>query len=434
MADPYTLRVPRQSDRSIVTLFKELGNEASVENITINMGAAGNISVPIVEGETPEELETLLQANSSLIEAASISVPGFNISFHRGGRGVPVQERSPFFDDIAFTFNKQQCELSETERLSLITHAAKALGPFDPNRSVDGGLSREQQQLISIHSSTLERLEALNEELIRKSEDFRQKLENQHQERADELEAKHQERSQQLQEEVNKKRKELESREDKIREKLKEIDDRQNTHVRRELRKSIIDEIRSRSEDMSLTRSTSRLRWPIHILCILLMGFLGIGAVYYAIELGNLVRYQDVSNWAIITTLSKQLLVSISFGATAVFYIRWLNSWFSEHANNEFRLRQLQLDFERASWVVETAFEWKGAEGSTIPNELLEPISKNLFSPENNIREDMHPADQLASALLGTASAVRLKSGESELDLDGKRLAKAQRQTGGNKT
>ena len=158
------------------------------------------------------------------------------------------------------------------------------------------------------------------------------------------------------------------------------------------------------------------------------MILLGGGAIYYAIELGGVVRDNNITNWAIVATLSKQLLVSVSFGATAVFYIRWLNSWFSEHANNEFRLRQLQLDFERASWVVETAFEWKGAEGSAIPKELLEPISKNLFSPDENLRQDVHPADQLASALLGTASAVRLKSGDSELELDGKRLAKANSQ------
>jgi hypothetical protein len=425
MADPYSLRVPRQPDRSIVSLFKELAKKAGVDSIKLNVGAAGNIQVPVSTEEEPEELQTLLEANSSLIESASVGIPGFGISFHRGGRGKAPPDRSPFFDDIAFAFSNQQCQLSEGDRLSLITHTAKALGPFDPNRSVGGGLSEEQQQLISIHSSTLDRLETLNEELIRKSEDFRQRLENQHQERADELETKHQERSQHLQEEFDKKRKELESREDKIREKLKEIDDRQNTHVRRELRKSIIDEIRSRSEDMSLTENTSRLRWPIHGVCILLMVLLGAGSVYYAIELGELVRANDITNWSIVATLSKQLLVSISLGATAVFYIRWLNSWFSEHANNEFRLRQLQLDFERASWVVETAFEWKGAEGSTIPNELLEPISKNLFSPGDNLREDMHPADQLASALLGTASVVRLKSGDSELELDGKRLAKA---------
>jgi len=425
VADPYSLRVPRQPDRSIVNLFKELGQKVNIDFIGLNVGAAGTIQVPVSNGDEPEELQTLLEANSSLIDSASVRIPGFTISFHRGGWRKAPQDRSPFFDDICFTLNSQQCQLSEADRLSLITHTAKALGPFDPNRSVGGGLSKEQQQLISIHSSTLDRLETLNEELIRKSEDFRQRLEDQYKQRFDELETQYQERAQHLQEGFDKKRKELESREDKIREKLKEIDDRQNTHVRRELRKSIIDEIRSRSEDMSLTQNTSRLRWPIHGVCILLMVLLGGAAVYYAIELGELVRANDITNWAIIAALSKQLLVSISFGATAVFYIRWLNSWFSEHANNEFRLRQLQLDFERASWVVETAFEWKGAEGSTIPNELLEPISKNLFSLDDNLRQEVHPADQLASALLGTASAVRLKSGDSELELDGKRLAKA---------
>lgn len=433
MADPHTIRVPRQPDRSVVKLFKELAEQAGVTTVKLNLGAAGTLEVPVGE-DSPEELEKLLAADSSLIESASIPIPGFGISFHRGGRGKPAPERSPFFDDISFAFNQQQCKLTEGERLSLITLAARSLGPFDPKRSVGGGLSEEQQQLLSIHSSTLERLESLNEELIRSSEEFRRKLEGQYQERADELEEKHQQRTQHLQDEIDKKRKELESRENEMREKLNEIDDRQNTHVRRELRKSIIDEIRSRSEDMSLTKSTSRLRWPIHAVCIALMLLFGSGAVFYAVELGQLIREDGTSNWALMAILSKQLFLSLSFGATAVFYIRWLNSWFSEHASNEFRLRQLQLDVERASWVVETAFEWKGAEGSTIPNELLEPITKNLFSPEDNIRQDFHPADQLASALLGTASTVKLKVGDSEVNLDGKRLSKVKSQGGGGNT
>ncbi|WP_348719983.1 hypothetical protein [uncultured Alcanivorax sp.] len=123
--------------------------------------------------------------------------------------------------------------------------------------------------------------------------------------------------------------------------------------------------------------------------------------------------------------VGKQILLSGAFGASVIFYVRWMNAWFSQHASTEFQLRQFQLDIERASWVVETALEWKDAKGSTIPAELLGPISNNLFGAESTDSSVVTPADELASALLGTASKVRLNVAGSELELDGKKLNKA---------
>lgn len=422
MADPHTISVPRQTDRNIVDRFLGIAESQQITSIKINTGAGGQFELSTSDS-FPEQVAALLDENLSVIESASIPVPGFTIRFHRGGRGKSVQERSPYYDDISFSYSQQNCKISEADRLYLITRIAKELQPVDPNRVV-GGLSEEQQQLLAVHSSTLGRLEGLNEKLIKDSEEFRHRLEEKYQERADELETKHHERADQLEEEYGQKAKELEEREEEVRRKLKEIDDRQNTHVRRELRKSILEEIRDRSQDMRLTQSTSRLRLPVHFVCIVLMGLLGGGAIFYAVELSAIVRAEEVGGNALFAVLAKQLFVSVAFGATSVFYLRWLNSWFSKHADNEFRLRQLQLDVERASWVVETAFEWKDAKGMSIPHELLEPISKGLFHSDDNGSEELHPADQLASALLGTASSVRLRVGDSEVTLDGKKLAK----------
>jgi len=86
-----------------------------------------------------------------------------------------------------------------------------------------------------------------------------------------------------------------------------------------------------------------------------------------------------------------------------------MNRWFERHSELEFQLKQFELDIDRATWVVETALEWRQEQHSTIPNHLLESISRNLFSrSDKDEGSDMHPADYLASALLGKASALRL--------------------------
>lgn len=97
--------------------------------------------------------------------------------------------------------------------------------------------------------------------------------------------------------------------------------------------------------------------------------------------------------------------------------------------NEEFRLRWLELDIERASWVLEMALEWReGAEGaeSEIPPVLLEKFTQNLFA--DNVEADhtpLNPTEQLAAQLLGAASELKLKvPGGSELTLDRKSVKK----------
>lgn len=425
MATPHVIRIPRQSDRAIVELFRDLAAEHEIRQIPISMGAAGIIQIPSDGGNT-EALETLLKVDSSLIESASVNIPGFTVNFYRGGYPTPSQPtKSAIFDDITFTFNAQQSTLSEAARLEIIGKVAKTLGPFNPERTVSGFLSDEQQQLLAIHSSTLERLEGLNEELIRGSEEFRRKLQSDFQHRSDDLEGDFRKRLESLENEFDKRKGTLDQKEELLDKKVKEIDDRQNTHVRREIRKDILVEIRNRSREFKLTAGTNKLRLSVHAVCLVLLGVLGVANAVYANELTNLLRETDSFSTSVAILTAKQVFLSAAFGATAVFYIRWLNAWSSEHAAAEFKLRQFQLDIERASWVVETALEWKDVKDGAIPSELLEPITRNLFTEQKDTKPEMHPADELASALMGTAAKVRLKAGDSEVELDGKKLGKA---------
>ena len=175
MANEHLIRIPRQPDRSIVALFTDIASEQGLPHFSVNVGSAGSFNVASNDEESPE-LEMLLKAGSSLIESADVPIPGFGIAFHRGGYNT--QPKSAIFDDIRISANPQQAQLSEVQRLTLLTRISKALGPFDPERTVTGVLSPEQEQLLAIHSSTLERLEQLNTDLVRDSEAFRRNVES----------------------------------------------------------------------------------------------------------------------------------------------------------------------------------------------------------------------------------------------------------------
>jgi hypothetical protein len=121
-----------------------------------------------------------------------------------------------------------------------------------------------------------------------------------------------------------------------------------------------------------------------------------------------------------IAAIIKQVAFTIMFVSTAYFFIRWNNQWFQRHANEEFRLKRMELDIDRASWFVEMAFEWKDEKGEEIPVELIERLTHGLFGDDRG-DHPVEPADSLANALIGAARfKVKLADGmEVEYDRKG---------------
>ncbi len=102
-------------------------------------------------------------------------------------------------------------------------------------------------------------------------------------------------------------------------------------------------------------------------------------------------------------------ITAAAFAAAVIYYIRWNDRWFQQHADEEFRLKRLDLDIDRASWVVEMALEWKEEKGSDIPKELIDRLSRNLFT-EGEVREPIrHPSEDMLSKVLGASSGLRLQ-------------------------
>lgn len=218
-------------------------------------------------------------------------------------------------------------------------------------------------------------------------------------------------------------RKQIDEREAELNEREKSIDDRNNTHARRELRNNIIEEVREKAQDFKLGASSGKARVPIKRALILLMLLTLAGVIFYTYKL-SIVSYElaQPQFWVIVV---KQILTSVAFLGTTSFYIRWQNLWSKTHTEGELELRKLYLDMERASWIVETAFEWKSSSSdnnAVIPDSLIGPITHNLFGETKKESDNNEASDQLASALLGSAAAVKLKTGDSEVSIDRKGL------------
>lgn len=420
MADQ-RIKIPRATDKLLISCFKDLSEITGVQQISVTALGFTNIGAVDLSSDLPESIDLILRKNSAIIDTISLSLSGLPIRFYRGGN-YPVAEKSGVFDEIVLTQNQNQSAPNVDTVIEVVANINKKLKGFDPKRT-GASLGEEQAQFEAIHISNIERLESLNEELVKSTHDYRLKLDSEHVEKNKILQADFDAHKEALTEDFASKQAQLDAQLEELNQKRKALDDSSNTHARREIRRDILKEIKSRQSKFSLTDGTNSLRRPILIAMVGLITIFVVLAGVSVKEFYEVLQGDDFNK--IIIAGIKQAVYSAGAIGSVIFLIRWMNRWFELHSQSEFALKNFELDMERASWLVETSLEWKDAKGTAIPSELLESLSNNLFSSDREKIDPLnHPADQLASALLGSASTIRLKAGDSLLEIDPKKLAK----------
>ena len=209
----------------------------------------------------------------------------------------------------------------------------------------------------------------------------------------------------------------LQLREEKLKQREQELDDRSNTEARRKLHQELKKALKERSTKFSLTSETERKRRPIHMAFItLLVTMVVVGGYYFFQEAMS----TETLGWFSALRLTGSVA---AFLVAMLFYIRWQERWAQAHADEEFRLKRLDLDIDRASWLVEMMLEWKEEKGAEIPGELVDRLARGLFAGRSDREPTRHPSEDLAAALLSAASGIRVNvPGLGELTLDRKSL------------
>jgi hypothetical protein len=247
-------------------------------------------------------------------------------------------------------------------------------------RTIILDFASQAAKLSQLSASNTERM---NELIIKKTE---------------ELDARYVEKSNALEENYNNKDKGLLEREKAFRNEKAGFDDRENTVVRRDLLKQI-ERILGVQKEVKITSDTIKKRMPVHQICIFAMAvaFILVSAFGYKIFTDNSV------DWHHIGPFSTGILLFVS---TAVFYIRWNDLWFKEHANAEFENRKFYIDVVRASWIAELLFEWKEKKEVPFPDQLIASYTTGLFQANDLVKTTKHPFDDLKS-LAGSVSEIK---------------------------
>lgn len=332
------------------------------------------------------------------------SIKGFNIEI----------VRQPGTDTAKLNFP----ENADSEVLIKFLSACQIhLRSFERSPKIDELLGEELSEFYRRREEALAKLEGLSQQIIEKNEKFREDLESKNSDRQQRAEEEKQKYFDKLDAEYQKKHLDLETREEGLAEKAKELDDRASRHVRREIRRELKKSLAERAEEFTLTKSTSGKRKVIHAIFLVLIVFSAsiVGVSYWQLTASA----GELPTWLYI----KLAAGTASFIGAAVFYIRWNDRWFRQHADEEFLLKRLELDIDRASWVVEMALEWKEEEGKELPDKLLDRLTENLFVRPTDAASATHPAEDLSAALMSTAAGITINiPGVGEVALDRKSL------------
>ncbi|MGM4904960.1 hypothetical protein AB8B21_12325 [Tardiphaga sp. 866_E4_N2_1] len=417
MADKINV-IPRLDDQTVLRLFRDIDEKYPAQNFSLYIMGLDPINFRDAPAERSRLVEAVDVPGSYLVSQVGVHYNGFSVQFFRGcepGR-IPT---SPYTDEIKVAGSGSA--FGEADRLSVISMLngvfdAKIIGSAGPGpvSSID--------QLAEVYQSTVLKLETKFAEQIENISSWTVEQAAAYEKRKLALAEETQIERAALQLNFDQRDAALKHQATELDELRKKLDDRDYMHVRRAIRGELQEIVKAREEKFTLTSNTRQLRGPVHLAMMLLLLFL--------LALNGIFLWQlmgvDVGNASIAVlawVFAKQGLAAIAFIGSIYYYVRWMNRWFEQHAAAEFLLKQFQLDIDRASWVVETALEWRRDQQSEIPAPLLEGISRNLFVDRDRDTEKTSAADDLASALVGNASAVKLKVGENEVSIDRKGLS-----------
>jgi hypothetical protein len=463
--------VQRETDNKLLAVFEELckENEQIIFQVSITLSTSDSVNInrnqsfddfyqnPLIQG--------LADENTYLVNRITLQLKNYTITFIRGEL---LETPSPLFDHIQSQNTNSNVEAPQVatpeQKLDIFKFLQDKLCSVSTPKLLSSNLPSEYEALLSQHNSMLSKLEQLNSDLLVKTQEKSQELESSYLEKLRALEEKHSEKSDELEQIYSSKKTRLndehsalvsgvEGRNKELDKRASQLDDRDNTHVRREIRDKMLDDVKSRIDNFGVSEATGNKRNPVLAGMIFLIITFGLLLAYTIWEAGSVhketmfqleairnvsalgidgidkleinpetwskVSASDVDRSALYWLWMRMAIFSFGLIGSILYYIKWQNRWAENHSDSEFQLQQFHIDVNRANWVIESCLEWRKETDSAIPTVLLDSITKNLFSNDSkDLEKVVHPSDELASALLGSASKLKMNVAGNEIEFD----------------
>lgn len=442
----HTYKIPRVTDAQISHALTTLGEEFDTFQVSAKV-LQQELGIAQFPGEPVHpNWRAVIDLNGELIDYFSATFWGVTLRYYRGGN-VSDPAKSPVLDDLVIEI--------DTVAPNRLQAAARVLEIFRPiSSAMSAGATEPLLALQSIQESTFARLQKQLEELYAQTIRVRKELDDSVRQKTEELEAAFKSKEEDSQEEFSRQKAKLLEKEEQLQRRVQELDDSDNTFARRKIRDGMLSDVTERVKNFDVSTSTRTARKPVAVgmlgliyLFLVLMGWTGyelfesrqsqqsITAIAASLSGVNSPSSATASTTKPLTVeLAASMLhdasterialwirfslLTIGLVGTMLYYIRWQSRWAEQFAATENSLKQFHLDVNRANWVVETCLEWRKESESAIPTPLIDSLTRGLFTQNDPAPQAIHPADELASALVGSASKISLAVGENKIEYD----------------
>jgi hypothetical protein len=407
-------QIPRSSDSKLVSSIIELANWGD--------GGCSLVQFALVVGGSPIRINRdELGSDATLAKIKHEDSHAFESIdlYFKDGAQVSIRPRKveqkidPFICNIHVNVGQVQ---DRDWYMSLVSQAKSCLHEIDLDVSISKIASADEQRYIQSRDLYLQQQERSLNHTIHKLDEYVVTLTERFDLRKQEQDRQAAQKIKEIEESAAAKEVAFAEREAALAQKIEEVNAQESKFERRKTIKDLIDQLDNTNAKfkIALTESTQRMRRPVFGFTLLLLAIL-LGAAAFT-------TYQDVSNPSVGWQWIRSSMLSLTFIVAFVFFVKWLNNWFEQHAKEEFRLKRMLLEVRRANLLIETALEWEKDGNGQMPQELLAALSRDLFYDGSHKYETVAPVESLATALLGSAQQLKLKLGEGEISLDRKGL------------
>jgi hypothetical protein len=428
----YNFYIAIQNDSSIFdTVCGAL--ESLGLNFTVKLNLVTNVSEDFdpTSGITNENIETVLAAKSELVKVFTFSLRNqMTVSINRNHSDKDGNYTGTLCA-LKHSGERQAAaiEFQSVEWLKLIQDLRTNLVAVDSRAYTDAILGPEISEHYKRRDEELEKLYSMvataTENLAKHQREVDKTIAA-NEKRYREEQAK---RDGEKDNEVAALKAQLNDKQAALQERESQLDDRQNVHVRRELRGQWHERIEKRFTDFKLTADTQKMREPVTRAVfggLVLSSFLVIASIA-SIGVG---AYTQNTNWFYLS-LVKGAIGGVAFFSLLSYYLHWQNGWLEKHAKAEFNHLQMALDIDRASWVVEMALEWNKEGNQPVPEDLLARLTRNMFATDGDGDPKQRKSDDFLLTLLGASSKFEVDVAGNKVTLNRRGCKEIVKEVGG---
>lgn len=430
----HVFRITRLTDTEIIDLLNAFRTDLAINRARIGYGAGA--SEDISSATTTEQLDELRGDGYAILELdIHIQVNGemIDVGFRRGvssDSSSPNDKRqtSSYFDEV-FVWNgrRNQAVRVTTVRKCIdvleraLQHSMRA--PEVRGDDVVDALRTEMSALNRTYRRMLDRLAEERSALVQGFDEQRRSVENDRRDALNKVEEENRRRRDEYELLVKQEEDKLDKKKAEIQRREEELDNRQHMHVRRELRKSIVEEFGRRAVAPVVSTNAGRMRWAVFGISLIAgMALAGFGLWTFYLLISN--DFVQAAYWLLVL---RATILSVGGLGLFLYALRWLRSMYLDDVRTARHYERYRDDIDRASFAIETILEvGSEKEGVAAPDAWIEGVCRNLFQSGSGRTTGGESRDALIQLLNSLSSATVGPSGpEVTLDRRGsRRLAK----------